>query len=277
MNPPIQRELEIVMDPATSLGQLADSLLYWTTRYVRLIWDHKSRQEGLTAELRAAGLLVDALHARLHECLPCASGCRRQVWPAVGELCEECFKREEEREKPPAALGYFCAASDTWKRIAAAKAAGVTIGPYVKVAPGVYDEPTKEGWSALAAAEARGRAAGLREAEKAARNGYWNATHPVEEATYDRLANWLNRRAAELEQAGEACAEEPACQATLAAGQAIGRAAGLREAEQEAARARRECGGDYRSLVAYSWMLEWCRGRAAELEQDSGAKPEPKS
>jgi hypothetical protein len=185
VTPAAARDLATIMDPAAGLGQLADVL------YRRAVsWGSGVNATDLSVGARrdaeTSDLLAQAAHARLHELRPCAAGCRRLVWPAVGELCEECRRREEGLER---VRGYLAeTVADEHK-----------IGPYVKVAPGVFDELTPEGWfAALAAAEARGRQAGLLEAAASIeQHAALQALAEPAQAAYETAARWLRQRAEE--------------------------------------------------------------------------------
>jgi hypothetical protein len=203
MTPATARDLATITDPAATAGQLADVL------YRRAVsWGSGVNATDLSPDswrnAKTSDLLAQAAHARLHEQQPCAGGCRRQVWPACGELCEECWRREEELER---VRGYLAeAVADEHK-----------IGPYVKVAPGVFDELTPEGWAilrgsthdyepaipgssraALAAAEARGRQAGLLEAAASIeQHAALQALAEPAQAAYENAARWLRQRAEE--------------------------------------------------------------------------------
>jgi hypothetical protein len=132
----------------------------------------------------------------------------------VGELCEECWRREEELER---VRGYLAeAVADEHK-----------IGPYVKVAPGVFDELTPEGWQSDLA--------------------------------------WLGGNAAE--QFGINLKRELAAQQSFITAEARGRAAGLAAAACEAERRREANAGDPRrrqAWAAFVNLARWCRRRAEE-------------
>jgi hypothetical protein len=103
VTPATARDLATITDPAASLGQLADVLFVLATVAERTLSD---KPYSFVAR-RQAVLLAEAAHARLHEYRPCAGGCRRQVWPACGELCEECRRREEKRDNLLEAAAIF--------------------------------------------------------------------------------------------------------------------------------------------------------------------------
>jgi hypothetical protein len=103
MTPATARDLATITDPAATAGRLADVLFVLATVAERTLSD---KPYSFVAR-RQAVLLAEAAHARLHEYRPCAGGCRRQVWPACGELCEECRRREEKRDNLLEAAAIF--------------------------------------------------------------------------------------------------------------------------------------------------------------------------